>query len=111
MKKDMKTCEVKFEMEDNFTCEESCDLKIDSKCSMVDLDTVGFQGKGSDILSISQKIIKLKNYFKKNKKDSRVARTIVVLVQRRKKLLNYLEGKDKSFHSLIIQRIAENIED
>lgn len=76
--------------------------------NLVDLDLSFSKGRGSDIIAISNRITKLKNYFKNNKKDYRVARTIVVLAQRRKKLINYLGSRDKDFCDSILKRISNN---
>lgn len=61
----------------------------------------GPTGKGRDIFFISKRIGELKNYFKENKNDQGVARVIIQLVQRRKKLLSWLSLKDPVFFKKI----------
>jgi ribosomal protein S15 len=67
-----------------------------------------FKGKGRDIMFISEKIRNLQKYFKDNPKDIHVARTIVQLVSRRRKLLHYLNSKDNDFCKQIVDMLASS---
>ena len=70
---------------------------------------IGLKGKGRDIVFISQRINSLKNYFRENPNDCKVARVLVQLVQRRKKLLAYLNSKDPQFFKQLTEMLINPI--
>ena len=66
------------------------------------------QGKGDtgspevQVALLTERINQLVEHLKKNKKDNHSRRGLLMLVGQRKKLLNYLQGKDpKRYDSLI----------
>ena len=69
------------------------------------------QGKGDtgspevQVALLTERINQLVEHLKKNKKDNHSRRGLLMLVGQRKKLLNYLQGEDKSR----FQKLSESL--
>ena len=57
------------------------------------------------IAVISERIIKLTEHFKNHNHDNHSKRGLIALVNKRKKLLNYLSKKDESKYQEIIKKL------
>ncbi len=67
-----------------------------------------FMGKGGrDIYFLSKRINELQLHFKSNPKDLVVAKAIVQLVHRRKKLISFISSKDPKFYKQLTEIIPK----
>ncbi|NBZ89555.1 30S ribosomal protein S15 [Stagnihabitans tardus] len=55
---------------------------------------------------LSHRIAALTEHFKGHKKDNHSRRGLLALVAQRRKLLDYLKGKDQARYATLIQRLA-----
>lgn len=55
---------------------------------------------------LSERIKKLTGHMSASKKDSQARRGLLVLVNRRKKLLKYLESKDSKRYQELVKRLG-----
>ena len=55
---------------------------------------------------LSQRITQLQDHFKANKKDHSSRRGLLMMVARRRKLLDYLKNKDSSRYRSLIERLG-----
>ena len=60
---------------------------------------------GVQIAVLTERIKNLTEHFKTHNKDNHSKRGLVALVNKRKKLLNYLSRKDKSEYSDLIKKL------
>ena len=55
---------------------------------------------------LSERIANLTEHFKVHKKDRHSRRGLLILVSRRRRLLDYLKGKDRERYANLIQRLG-----
>ena len=55
---------------------------------------------------LSERIANLTEHFKVHKKDRHSRRGLLMLVSRRRRLLDYLKGKDRERYANLIQRLG-----
>lgn len=55
---------------------------------------------------LSERIVNLTEHFKVHKKDRHSRRGLLMLVSRRRRLLDYLKGKDRERYANLIQRLG-----
>jgi small subunit ribosomal protein S15 len=55
---------------------------------------------------LSARITYLTEHFKSNKKDNHSRRGLLALVSQRRRLLDYLKGKDLSRYQVLIERLG-----
>ena len=55
---------------------------------------------------LSERIANLTEHFKIHKKDRHSRRGLLMLVSRRRRLLDYLKGKDRERYANLIQRLG-----
>ncbi len=55
---------------------------------------------------LSERITNLTEHFKVHKKDRHSRRGLLMLVSRRRRLLDYLKGKDRERYANLIQRLG-----
>ena len=55
---------------------------------------------------LSERISNLTEHFKVHKKDRHSRRGLLILVSRRRRLLDYLKGKDRERYANLIQRLG-----
>ena len=55
---------------------------------------------------LSERIANLTEHFKTHKKDKHSRRGLLMLVSRRRRLLDYLKGKDRERYANLIQRLG-----
>ncbi len=55
---------------------------------------------------LSERIANLTEHFKVHKKDRHSRRGLLMLVSRRRRLLDYLKGKDSERYASLIQRLG-----
>ncbi|MCH7929042.1 MAG: 30S ribosomal protein S15 [Proteobacteria bacterium] len=55
---------------------------------------------------LSERIANLTEHFKVHKKDRHSRRGLLMLVSRRRRLLDYLKGKDHERYATLIQRLG-----
>jgi small subunit ribosomal protein S15 len=55
---------------------------------------------------LSERINNLTEHFKTNKKDHHSRRGLLIMVGRRRRLLDYLKGKDESGYENLIKRLS-----
>jgi small subunit ribosomal protein S15 len=60
----------------------------------------------SQIGLLSEEISKLQSHLKKNPKDIHSRRGLLKMVIKRKKLLKYLERKDKKQHAVVVKKVG-----
>jgi small subunit ribosomal protein S15 len=58
------------------------------------------------IALLTDRINNLTNHFKSNKKDFGSKRGLLVMVGRRRKLLDYLKGRDMDKYKLVIEKLG-----
>ena len=55
---------------------------------------------------LSERIVNLTEHFKIHKKDNHSRRGLLMLVSRRRRLLDYIKRKDKDRYQALIQRLG-----
>ncbi len=55
---------------------------------------------------LSERIVNLTEHFKTHKKDNHSRRGLLMLVSRRRRLLDYIKRKDKDRYAALIQRLG-----
>ncbi|KFE34031.1 30S ribosomal protein S15 [Thioclava atlantica] len=55
---------------------------------------------------LSKRIANLTEHFKEHKKDNHSRRGLLMLVAQRRKLLDYLKGKDEARYQSLIERLG-----
>ncbi|PKP68666.1 MAG: 30S ribosomal protein S15 [Alphaproteobacteria bacterium HGW-Alphaproteobacteria-4] len=55
---------------------------------------------------LSSRIATLTEHFKDHKKDNHSRRGLLMMVAQRRKLLDYLKGKDQARYATLIERLA-----
>ena len=55
---------------------------------------------------LTERIVNLTEHFKVHKKDRHSRRGLLMLVSRRRRLLDYLKGKDRERYANLIQRLG-----
>jgi len=55
---------------------------------------------------LSERIANLTEHFKTHKKDNHSRRGLLMLVSRRRRLLDYVKGKDRERYQTLIQRLG-----
>ncbi len=58
------------------------------------------------IALLSERIVNLTEHFKTHKKDHHSRRGLLMMVSRRRSLLDYLKGKDPARYSAIIEKLG-----
>jgi small subunit ribosomal protein S15 len=58
------------------------------------------------IALLTERINNLTNHFKVNKKDFGSKRGLLVMVGRRRKLLDYLKGRDMDKYKMVIEKLG-----
>ena len=70
------------------------------------------RGKGDtgspevQVAILTDRIITLTEHFKQHKKDNHSRRGLLKMVSQRRRLLDYLKGKDQSRYAELIQRLG-----
>ena len=80
----------------------------ESKKEIISLFSINKKDTGSpgvQIAVISERITNLIDHFNNHKHDKHSKRGLLALVNKRKKLLNYLSKKDKSKYQEIIKKL------
>ncbi len=54
---------------------------------------------------LSEKITKLTDHLKKHKKDNHSRRGLLQMVNKRRRLLNYLKGKDEERYTSLLEKL------
>ena len=83
-------------------------LHPDAKASVISKFRTHESDTGSpevQIALLSQRIDYLTEHFKSNKKDNHSRRGLLALVSQRRRLLDYLKGKDVSRYQTLIERL------
>jgi small subunit ribosomal protein S15 len=57
---------------------------------------------------LSEKIAKLTDHLKKHKQDNHSRRGLLQMVNKRRRLLSYLKGKDEERYSVLLERLELN---
>jgi small subunit ribosomal protein S15 len=57
---------------------------------------------------LSEKITKLTDHLKSHKKDNHSRRGLLQMVNKRRRLLSYLKGKDEDRYSTLIEKLELN---
>jgi small subunit ribosomal protein S15 len=55
---------------------------------------------------LTERIVNLTEHFKSHKKDHHSRRGLLMMVSRRRRLLDYLEGKNKEGYAALIKRLG-----
>ncbi len=55
---------------------------------------------------LTDRIVTLTEHFKSHKKDHHSRRGLLMMVSRRRRLLDYMEGKDKEGYAALIKRLG-----
>jgi small subunit ribosomal protein S15 len=57
---------------------------------------------------LSEKIVKLADHLKAHKKDNHSRRGLLQMVNKRRRLLSYLKGKDEERYSALVEKLELN---
>ncbi len=55
---------------------------------------------------LTERIVNLTEHFKSHKKDHHSRRGLLMMVSRRRRLLDYMEGKNKEGYAALIKRLG-----
>ena len=83
-------------------------LTKDTKTTIITSHKVHDKDTGSpevQIALITEKINKLSDHLKKHKKDKHSTRGLLQIVNKRRRLLNFLMKKDESRHSALVTKL------
>jgi small subunit ribosomal protein S15 len=83
-------------------------LTKDTKTTIITSNKVHDKDTGSpevQIALLTEKISKLSDHLKKHKKDKHSTRGLLQIVNKRRRLLNFLMKKDESRHSALVTKL------
>jgi small subunit ribosomal protein S15 len=83
-------------------------LTKDTKTTIITSHKVHDKDTGSpevQIALLTEKINKLSDHLKKHKKDKHSTRGLLQIVNKRRRLLNFLMKKDESRHSALVTKL------
>jgi small subunit ribosomal protein S15 len=83
-------------------------LTKDTKTTIITSHKVHDKDTGSpevQIALITEKITKLSDHLKKHKKDKHSTRGLLQIVNKRRRLLNFLMKKDEARHSALVTKL------
>ena len=84
-------------------------LDADKKREVIDKYKTSEMDTGSpnvQVALLTQKIESLTNHFKTHKKDNHSRRGLLMMVNKRRKLLDYLKSKDMSLYKQLISDLG-----
>lgn len=84
-------------------------ITVEKKQELITKFAINKEDTGSpevQIALLSERILNLTEHFKANKKDFHSRRGLLIMVGRRKRLLNYLKNKNEARYSQIIKELG-----
>ena len=84
-------------------------LTRESKTSLIQKYQVNVQDVGSpevQVAVLSERITYLNEHFRLHRKDHSSRRGLLIMVGKRKRLLEYLKGRDPARHKQLIERLG-----